>query len=258
MADIASWIERGIVYLAQGGSQAYGLATAESDNDYRGACIPPLSYYFGLDRFEQADGPSTIQYITAHLKRAGFPSDNSEAVVWSLDKFIRLAADGNPNMLELMFTPEDSIVYVHPVFRRLLKIRHAFLSTRLKHRFSGYAMSQLKRMRTHYHWNRCPPIPPTRADFGIEDLKLPKDQIHAAEKLVEFQIESWAVDQTNLPEDIRIQIQPQMLGALNAALEQVGIEKLSGYDDVLARAADRGEHRQRRKRHYAGRRGAAA
>lgn len=48
-------IKKHTILLVKAGSQAYGMATDESDIDVRGCLIPPLKYVFALDTFEQVD-----------------------------------------------------------------------------------------------------------------------------------------------------------------------------------------------------------
>lgn len=199
--DVKTWLPNNIVYVALSGSRAYKTHTKDSDYDYKGACIAPLSYYVGLDRFEQSDSKETIEFVKPYL--GTYPPDD-DVVIYNLNKMISLCADGNPNMIEMLFAEPDSIIYKHPLMDRFLEIKEAFLSKLLKHRFSGYAMSQLKKMRNHKHWIDHPPVFPTREMFGIEGVNLPKDQIFAVDKLIELQVGEWLVDQTSLSEDIKI------------------------------------------------------
>jgi hypothetical protein len=70
---------------------------------------------------------------------------------------------------------------------RLLEHRAAFLSTRVQETFVGYALSQLKRIKGHRSWLLSPPKQePSRKQYGLPETTLiPKDQIRAAEVLVE-------------------------------------------------------------------------
>ena len=70
--------------------------------------------------------------------------------------------------------------------RLLLDNRTAFLSKRIADRFGGYALSQLKRIRSHRSHLLDPPThPPTRAEFGLPDRTvIPADQLAAAEALL--------------------------------------------------------------------------
>lgn len=104
------WLELRTIYVVEAGSRAYGTNTPESDYDYRGACIPPKSYFFGLDNFEQADGKGTGKLVADGLRghiTVAIDIDSSpiwerlpeaDITVWSLAKMIKLASDGNPNV----------------------------------------------------------------------------------------------------------------------------------------------------------------
>lgn len=146
-----------------------------------------------------------------------------------------------PDMIELLFTDWSNILYINTdVMQPFFDIRKAFLSKLLKHRFSGYAMQQMKRMRNHHAWMQKAPTEPTREQYGIEGVTFPKDQIQAAEKLIELQVDEWLVDQTHLPEDIKIQLGPQMIRMINVVLEQIQIEtNIDRLKDILDRAATR-------------------
>jgi predicted nucleotidyltransferase len=234
---IKDWITKNIVYIVLSGSRAYKTHTPESDYDYKGACIALLDYYLGLNRFEQSDSKETIEFVKPYL--GNFPPDD-DVVIYNLNKMISLVADGNPNMIEMMFVEPEDIVYKHPIMDHFINIRKSFLSKLLKHRFSGYAMSQLKKMRNHKHWIDNPPVFPTREMYGIEGVNLPKDQIFAVDKLIELQVGDWLVDQTHLPEDIKIQLGPQMIRMVNVILEQLQIEhNVTGLRETLERAATR-------------------
>ncbi len=68
----------------------------------------------------------------------------------------------------------------------LLDHRDAFLSKRIADRFSGYAISQLKRIRSHRLHLLAPPThAPTRQEFDLpEQTVIPADQLAAAETLL--------------------------------------------------------------------------
>jgi predicted nucleotidyltransferase len=128
------------------GSRAYGLAGPHSDEDSRGVCIPPKEALLGLQTFEQ------------------FQDDKGDHVVFSLPKFVRLALEGNPNLIETLFT--EDVLFVSQLGERLLAQRQIFLSRRVAERFGHYALSQLRRLENHHRWWAHPPIEPTLADFG--------------------------------------------------------------------------------------------
>ena len=187
------WLKRGIVFLAKSGSHAYGMNTPESDLDLKGFAIAPMEYYLGfLNTFEQA--------ITAN------PSDFT---VYNIDKFLHLAVDANPSITELIFTDPSDWILSTDTFDEIHKHRHKFISKKCKHTYSGYAISQIKRIKTHRRWLLDPPTKaPERKDFGLpEHTLIPKDQLGAAEAQIRKKIEFWKVEwPDNFDEATKIQL----------------------------------------------------
>ena len=145
----------------------------------RGVFIPPPEYVLGMSRVEQ-------------YQEAGSDT-RPDLVVYELRKYISLAADANPNILEVVFADDSDILKITEAGRLLRANRHLFLSKKARHTFSGYAMSQLKRIESHRRWLLNPPTaPPQRKDFGLEERHIiPGDQIKAAEAIIRKQVEAW-------------------------------------------------------------------
>src|SRR5689334_6384272 len=101
------WLVPRTIYLSRHGSHAYGTSRPTSDLDLRGVAIPPRAYLLGsLRRFEQAE-------------QKGDP----DVVIFALAKFMGLAAECNPNVLEILYTEESDRVAVTPLGARLLENR---------------------------------------------------------------------------------------------------------------------------------------
>ena len=157
------------------GSQAYGLATPESDLDVKGVCIEPLEYHFGFAKnFEQ--------FIQESSK--GYPED---LVIYSLKKFAKLAADSNPNIIEVLFGADEDILFCNEFGAELRDFRDNFLSMKARYTFAGFAHSQLKRIKTHRNWLLNPPKePPSRKDFGLSEVvSVTKAELGAFEALLD-------------------------------------------------------------------------
>lgn len=178
------------VLLAVAGSRAYGLHRAESDVDVRGVAVPPAAYFHGfLRRFDQADSAEEVAAFEDLLRpeeRLASARTRLEGSVYDLRKLVRLAADCNPNLLDVLFCRDDEVRLASSVGRRLRAERRRFLSARAKQTYSGYAASQLQRIRGHRKWLLDPPTHrPTRAEFGLpEHTLLPADQLAAANAAV--------------------------------------------------------------------------
>lgn len=150
---VRDFVKTDTVFMTLAGSHMYGTNLPTSDVDKRGVCVPPKNVVMGFaNRFEQQE----------------FPGEDT--VVFSLTKFMDLACACNPNIIELLFAPEESIITRHPTWLRLQARRQEFLSASAFKTFTGYAASQLSRIRTHREWLRDPPKhKPTREEFGLEE-----------------------------------------------------------------------------------------
>lgn len=174
-----SWLQARTIYLTRHGSWAYGTNIAASDEDFRGVAIAPREFYLGgLHRFEQA------------------VCNAPDLTIFDLKKFVGLASQANPNVIEILFVDDSDRLVVSPAGERLLGARDLFLSRRIKHTFSGYARAQLKRIDAHYRWLTRPPTSqPTRADFKLPERTLiPQDQLAAAEAGIRQKLDGWSVD----------------------------------------------------------------
>ena len=156
----------GLVYLVKHGSHAYGLARSESDLDVKGIVIVPTDVFIGYTtNFEQTINNPDIQEFL------GLGSIDS--VVYGLQKFFKLAADCNPNIIELLWVDSSDLLIHSRAGKAIRAARDLFLSLKAKHTFSGYAHAQLKRIKIHRRWLLDPPKGrPERADFGLPEEKL--------------------------------------------------------------------------------------
>lgn len=107
------------------GSRAYGLHTSQSDTDLKGVFILPKRMYYGLEYTEQVN------------------NETNDEVYYELKRFVDLLAKNNPNILELLNTPQDCIKYRHPIMDVLKP--ELFLSKLCKQTFAGYAQTQIKK-----------------------------------------------------------------------------------------------------------------
>ena len=175
-----SWLEERTIIYARHGSHAYGLSTPESDEDFKGVAIPPIEFFTGfLNKFEQA--------------AASKPHD---LVVYDIRKFFRLAADCNPNIIEVLWADTEDYLLCTKLGEKIVDSRQKFLSKKVLYTFTGYAISQLKRIKTHRSWLLNPvEQPPTRKEFGLpERPTIAPHQIEAAISQVQKQLDSWEQD----------------------------------------------------------------
>jgi predicted nucleotidyltransferase len=118
-----------VFYRCQVGSKAFGLATDVSDDDLRGIYLPPARLHWSLYRLpEQLESND----------------EEGDQVYWELEKFLRLALKANPNVLETLWTP--LVLHADEVALELRGLRHVFLSQHVYKTYSGYVLSQFRRM----------------------------------------------------------------------------------------------------------------
>lgn len=200
-------LRKSTILLTLSGSRAYGFSSESSDWDYRGICIPPLDTYIGVNsKFEQAVDSSTKNVWKNY---ADLVKPEADMQVMELSKLARLAADNNPSIIEILFSDESSIVYKDPIVDMLLNNRDIFLSKRAKARFCGYALSQLNRIKRHKRWLDNPPTKePVRPDFGLPPKEglISADQIGSADAIIKYELDTFMVDQTDLPEHTKIEL----------------------------------------------------
>ena len=203
------------VFLALSGSHAYGMATPTSDYDYKGIVIPPMSSYISLiDNFEHSVGLDVYKHYPVGLLKddpradGTNPNVSPDMQVMEITKFVRLALANNPSVIETLFTDDSEVLICNPLLQPLIENRDKMLSKQAKARFCGYAVSQLNRIKRHKRWLDNPPkYKPTRDEFGLpEQTLISQDQIGAANTLIQKEIDEFMVDQTHLPEDVKIEL----------------------------------------------------
>ena len=109
------------------GSQAYGLALPHSDTDIKGVFVLPKAAYYGLNYTDQVNNVS------------------NDEMYYEVKKFIDLLLKNNPNILELLATPDDCVLYKSSLMH--LITQEMFLSKLCNQTFGQYAYAQIKKAR---------------------------------------------------------------------------------------------------------------
>ena len=118
-----------LILVGLGGSHAYGTyIEGVSDVDVRSIAV------------------NSKEEILLHKDYGTIVDVNTDTVIYSFEKIIKLLLENNPNTLEIVFQrPEDYIVLTE-LGKLLVDVRHAFLSKRCFYTFGGYANDQLRRL----------------------------------------------------------------------------------------------------------------
>ncbi len=112
------------------GSTDYGLATETSDIDYKGIYLLPTK---------------EVLSIRFNPQRTTVDHTNPDWTYHEIGKFMKLAANGNPSVLELLFLEDYTILI--PTGKLLVDNRNIFLSTKaIMNAYRGYAFGQAKKL----------------------------------------------------------------------------------------------------------------
>lgn len=114
-----------LILEAVSGSKAYGLDTASSDTDIKGVFVLPKDLFYGLEYTAQVN------------------NETNDIVYYELKRFVELLQKNNPNILELLCSPKNAVLYKHPVMD-LLK-PEMFVSKLCQQTFANYAFTQIKK-----------------------------------------------------------------------------------------------------------------
>ena len=118
---------KNIIFKMISGSHAYGLAIKGSDEDSRGIFYQPIKNLLGFNQLEQ------------------IADEKNDNTFYELSKFFNLLSKNNPNMMELLAPPSDTILIKNPIMD-LIKVEDV-LSKLCASTFGGYAYSQIKKAR---------------------------------------------------------------------------------------------------------------
>lgn len=149
--DIKQLCEKNKMVKMYAGSLAYGTNLPTSDVDFRGLfCADPINIltpFFPVSEYNDVTEEDSKYYELWH--------------------FSKLCMDCNPNIVELLWTDDEQIVFRTPAYDKLREGRSLFLSSKIAFTTTGYAMAQMKRIKGHNKWinNPQPEQPPKQYDY---------------------------------------------------------------------------------------------
>lgn len=137
--------ERRTMLRALVGSTLFGLALEGTDDrDEMGVCIEPIARVVGFSDFEQFIYRDAAEREGRH-DAPSQPGD-LDLVIYSLRKFVRLAAQGNPTVLQLLFVPVEACIVRTALGAKLQELAPAFVSREAGKRYLGYMTAQRQRL----------------------------------------------------------------------------------------------------------------
>jgi predicted nucleotidyltransferase len=124
------------ILLCEIGSTAHGTGVGTDDFDMMGVFVESPEYVIGT---------STLDHVVLSTGDNESINTNEDAdlTLYSLRKFARLAAHGNPSILNVFFAP---ILASTPLGNRIRESAHLFVSQQAKWRYLGYMRQQMERL----------------------------------------------------------------------------------------------------------------
>lgn len=139
-AQKEAMVSAGLVCELLSGSHAYGTSLPTSDVDVRGIFIAPpvcvLTPFFTVEELKD--------------------ENEEDTKFFELRNFFKLMTAQNPNILEMLWVDDTSILKTSPAYEKVRSVRHQLLSSRLAKTFCGYAHGQLLRIKGHNKWINNP------------------------------------------------------------------------------------------------------
>lgn len=130
--------KRNVVLMGEVGSTAHGTGVAGfEDVDMMGVFVEPLRNIVGrsaVDHYIQRDQPEGVKSQPGDL----------DLTLYSLRKFIGLAATGNPSVVVLLWLPEYKIK--EDLGYRLIELRDDFITKQAGERYLGYLRAQTSKL----------------------------------------------------------------------------------------------------------------
>jgi predicted nucleotidyltransferase len=117
-----------LMFYAVRGSRSYGTNIASSDTDTHGLYLLPKKFHSGL-----RDPEYQIQ------------DEKGDNVFYELRRYFNLILSSNPNLIEMLYAPEDCIRHKTDKYDKIVANRDLFISKKCYGSFSNYALSQIKK-----------------------------------------------------------------------------------------------------------------
>jgi len=136
--------KKNCIFFCRVGSHMYGTNTPESDDDFMGVFIPDEDYVLGWNKKVEQVEFRTNPSSSGKANQVG----DVDCTLYSLPKWIKLAAGNNPNILEIFFAPENCVLHINGLGKMLMDEYALFVSQKAYHSFKGYSHSQLEKLKT--------------------------------------------------------------------------------------------------------------
>ena len=139
-----------VIFHAVWGSHAFGTNTSASDRDTAGVFVMENAHY-----------------LAAQEPLRQLSDERNDNRFYTLKNFLEMAANANPNILDLLFIPDDCVLLTTAYWSKILASRHIFISRQAGKSYCEYALAQIKKAKgKNKRVNNPEPVePPVAEDF---------------------------------------------------------------------------------------------
>jgi hypothetical protein len=153
-------VQKNMILMSLNGSTLYGTSTETSDIDYMGVYIEdPFNVFLGP--------PMESVQLNSKPNDRKREANEEDGQAYSVRKFCKLVAQGNPSVLNVLFTHGDYLKQCDPLGKKLLDHKEYFISKQAGPRFIGYMQSQLSRLKGE-KVGHIPTRPDLVAQYGYD------------------------------------------------------------------------------------------
>lgn len=209
--------EKGLIVLqCISGSRAYGLHTPTSDTDIKGVFVLPKEDFYSRNYVPQVN------------------NETNDIVFYELGRFLELLSVNNPNILELLYTTEESILSGSEFIRQIDATK--IISKKCRDTFGKFALSQIKKAKglnkkivNPIDEKRKSPLDFCYVNYGAGSVSLPR-LLH---------LNSWQQEHCGL---VKIPNMKDIYGLYyNIGQEYSGVVSSSESNDISLSAIPKGE-----------------
>lgn len=129
--------ERKIICKIRIGSHLYGTNRPDSDEDFCGVFLPSENDLHGLQSCP-SEMSESVKVSTGPRNEKG----DVDCKFYSLQRFINLAGQGQPGVLEMLFAPAQSYIFMTDEWSKILDHLPSFLSRKSVVPFIGFSLAQ--------------------------------------------------------------------------------------------------------------------
>lgn len=151
-----------IFFTMRAGSHAHGINTANSDQDFMSIYTVPLTCTLGIQPYKDV----YVDRTAADGQRS--TKDDVDHPHYELRHFMRLAMQGNPNMLLPFFIDERNIMFSSQMYWDMRGLADDVVSKQALKRHYGYLLGQRERMLGLGRQSKVPNRPELIEKFGYD------------------------------------------------------------------------------------------